>query len=189
MPATSEPAPGSVMPTAVISLAGDHLAQVGLFLRLIAGVVQVRAGHVGVHQHGDDEAGEGGLAQRFGEHQVGQRVGVATAIAASYISPNRPACPMRRSTSRGTKPCSSQAAACGSTSRARKRAHLLAQQFVLGGGVDGLGDHGAALHPEHAELRLADRRVERGADRPSASTRRVSAGSITPSSQRRALAK
>jgi hypothetical protein len=43
-------------------------------------VVQVRAGHVGVDQHGDDEAGVGGLAQRLGKHQVGQRVGLGAAI-------------------------------------------------------------------------------------------------------------
>ena len=63
-------------------LAGDHLAQVLVLLRRAARVVQVRAGHVGVDQHGDDEAGEGRLRQRLGEHQVGQRVGLRAAVRA-----------------------------------------------------------------------------------------------------------
>jgi hypothetical protein len=45
-------------------------------------VVQVRARHVGVDQHGDDEAAEGRLRQRLGEHQVGERVAVAAAVLA-----------------------------------------------------------------------------------------------------------
>ena len=43
-------------------------------------MVQMRAGHVGVHQHRDDETGKRALRQRFGKHQVGQRVGIATAV-------------------------------------------------------------------------------------------------------------
>jgi hypothetical protein len=45
-------------------------------------MVQMRARHVGMDQHGDDEAGEGGLGQRLGEHQVGQGIGLAAAVFA-----------------------------------------------------------------------------------------------------------
>ena len=45
-----------------------------------AGVVKVRCGHVGVHEHGDDEAAKRALRQRLGEHQVGHRVRAATAM-------------------------------------------------------------------------------------------------------------
>ena len=114
-------------------LAGDHAAQVLVLLRRVARVVQVRAGHVGVDQHGDDEAGEGGLRQRLGEHQVGQRVGARAPPYSPRTSgrAGRPA-PMRRSTSRGTKPCSSQASACGSTSLRDEARDLVAQQLVFG---------------------------------------------------------
>ena len=45
-------------------------------------MVQVRAGHVGMDQHGDDEAAKGGLRQGFGKYQVGQRIGLGTAVLA-----------------------------------------------------------------------------------------------------------
>ena len=45
-------------------------------------MVQVRARHVGVDQHGDHEAAEGRLRQRLGEHQVGERLAVAAAVLA-----------------------------------------------------------------------------------------------------------
>ena len=37
-------------------VAGDHSRQITRLLRRRARVVQVRAGHIGMHQHGDDEA-------------------------------------------------------------------------------------------------------------------------------------
>jgi len=55
---TSEPAPGlGLMPTALIDFARDHGSRhvLGL-LRGRAGMVQMRTGHVGVHQHAHDEA-------------------------------------------------------------------------------------------------------------------------------------
>ena len=45
---------------------------------------------------------------------------------------------------------------------------------------------GDELHPEDAERRLGDRRVQRGGD-PEREHARVSSGSITPSSQSRAV--
>ncbi|MCY1381631.1 hypothetical protein D9M69_695640 [compost metagenome] len=54
------------------------------------------------------------------------RLVMASASAPPYspsnAMPSNPAWPMRRNTSRGTMPVSSHAAACGSTSRSRKRA-------------------------------------------------------------------
>ena len=61
-------------------VAPDDAWQITRLLRRRARMVQVRAGHVRVHQHRDDEAAESGLRQRFGKHQVGQRVGLAPAI-------------------------------------------------------------------------------------------------------------
>ena len=49
-------------------------------LRRAPGVVQMRARHVGVDEDGDDEAAEGRLRQRFGEDQVGERVGAGAAV-------------------------------------------------------------------------------------------------------------
>ena len=46
-------------------------------------MVQMRAGHVGVHQDAHDEAGKGGLRQRFGKDQVGQRIGLGTTVFAA----------------------------------------------------------------------------------------------------------
>ena len=43
----------------------------------------MRAGHVGVHQHAHDEARKRGLRQRFGKHQIGQRIGLGTAVFAA----------------------------------------------------------------------------------------------------------
>ena len=51
--------------------ATDNPRQIFGFLRSAARMVQVRAGHVGVNQHRDDEAAKGGLAQGLGKHQVG----------------------------------------------------------------------------------------------------------------------
>ena len=50
------------------------------FLRLGARMVQMRAGHVGVHQHADDETGKRGLRQGLGKHHIGQGISFSTAI-------------------------------------------------------------------------------------------------------------
>ena len=50
------------------------------FLRLGARMVQMRAGHVGVHQHADDETGKRGLRQGLGKDQIGQGIGFCTAV-------------------------------------------------------------------------------------------------------------
>ena len=51
-------------------------------MRRSAGVVQMRTGHVGVHQHADNEAGKGGLRQAFCKHQIGQGVGLGATVLA-----------------------------------------------------------------------------------------------------------
>ena len=75
---TSEPASGSVTPTAVMS-SPDDLRQVLRDLRLRARVHQVRRGHVGVHQHGDREAAEGGAAELLGQQRGSARIHCAAA--------------------------------------------------------------------------------------------------------------
>ncbi len=61
-------------------LARDHPAQVAVALRLRAAVHEVRARHVGVHQHRHDEAAEGRARQRLLEHDGGERVGAGAAV-------------------------------------------------------------------------------------------------------------
>ena len=53
-------------------LTANGAREVLLFLRGTARMVQVRARHVGVDQHRDDEAAEGRLRQRLGEDEVGR---------------------------------------------------------------------------------------------------------------------
>ena len=52
-------------------------------------MVQMRAGHVGVHQHAHDEAGKCGLRQRFGKHQIGQRIGLGATVFALVHQPKK----------------------------------------------------------------------------------------------------
>ena len=70
-------------------LARRHTGQITRFLCGGARVHQMRAGHVGVHQHGDDEAAKGGLRQRFGKHQVGQRIRVTAAVLGADRQPQQ----------------------------------------------------------------------------------------------------
>ena len=118
MPATSEPAPGSVMPTAVISsppitrrryfsfCAGvPAWCRCGLAMSVCTSTVMMKPAKVDCDSASANTTFVSASAS-------------APPYALSYIRPNRPACPMRRSTSRGTQPCSSQACATGSTSRA-----------------------------------------------------------------------
>ncbi len=52
-------------------------------------MLQVRARHVGMDQHRDDEAAEGRLRQRLGKDQVGQCIGIATAEPAIEHQPEQ----------------------------------------------------------------------------------------------------
>ena len=74
MPATSEPAPGSVTPTAVMVLPAMTPGRYCLELALGAEADQMRARHVGVHQHGDGEAAMGRAADLLGQHDRGARI-------------------------------------------------------------------------------------------------------------------
>ena len=113
-------------------------------MRRRARMVQVRAGHVGVHQHSDDEAGKGGLRQRLGKHQVGQRIALAAAVLAL----------VHEAQQTGLAHAAQHIARhhAGLFPGGRVRLHffgneagdLVAQQFVLGGFVDG-GVHGESL--------------------------------------------
>jgi hypothetical protein len=120
-PATSEPASGSVMPTAVISsprvMPGIQRAscsrepawcRCGLAMSVCTSTVTMKPPKVLV-----DKAS---AKTRFVSASA-----PPPPHSGANIRPSMPAAPMRRSTSRGTKPASSQAGACGSTSRAAKR--------------------------------------------------------------------
>jgi hypothetical protein len=122
MPATSEPAPGSVMPTAVIvrpaitpgmycaSCAGlPAWCRCGLAMSVCTSTVMMKPPKVDC----DSASANTRLVSASAS---------APPYALEYIRPNRPASPILRSTSRGVQPASSQACACGSTSRAMKRA-------------------------------------------------------------------
>ena len=54
--------------------AGGDVGHPALELRARAGVIEVRRGHVGVHQHGDGEAAVGGAAELLRQHGVGERI-------------------------------------------------------------------------------------------------------------------
>ena len=69
--ATSEPAPGSVTPTAVMVLPAMTPGRYFSSWRLVPKRTQMRARHVGVDQHGDGEAAMGRAADLLGEHDRG----------------------------------------------------------------------------------------------------------------------
>ena len=54
--------------------AGGDVRHPALELLARAGVIEVRRGHVGVHQHGDGEAAVGGAAELLRQHGVGERI-------------------------------------------------------------------------------------------------------------------
>ena len=118
MPATSEPAPGSDTPTAVMHspevMRGMYLAfcaavpawcKCGLAMSVCTSTVMMKPAKVDC-----DKA------------SANTKLAMASAppppSSGSYIKPSKPASPILRNTSRGTLPSSSQACAKGSTSRA-----------------------------------------------------------------------
>ena len=149
-------------------------------------MVQVRARHVGVHEHGDDEAAEGRLRERFGEHQVGQRIGLRAAMFAGIHQPEQA----------GIAHLAQHLARCEAVALplfgerfdlpGDEARDLLAQLFVLVAEVDVVHRHPA--HMRNTPNFASGIGAFRLALMASASTRRVSAGSITPSSHSRALA-
>ena len=82
MPATSEPAPGSVMPRQPIGVAGDRGHEVALLLLLVAEQVDRRGDHVRVDGEAHVEAAAPRVAHRLGPHQ---RVEVVAALAAVLL--------------------------------------------------------------------------------------------------------
>jgi hypothetical protein len=156
-------------------------------LRGAAGMVQMRAGHVGVHEHGHDEAAEGALAQRLGKHEIGERIGSRAAVLGGVHDPEQPGVAHALQHLARHEALLLPGRAVRLDLARQEARHLLAQQLALGAEVD-------VLHRLHAYIRNTPKRGLAGmgafrlADRPSASTRRVSAGSITPSSHSRALA-
>ena len=133
-------------------LARSHTRQVTGFLCGRTRMVQVRAGHVGVHQHSDDEAGKGGLRQRLGKHQVGQRIALAAAVLA-LVHEAQQSGPAHTS-----QHIARHHAGLFPGGRVRldffgdESGDLVAQQFVLGGFVDG-GVHGESLKVSELFLR------------------------------------
>ena len=121
MPATSEPAPGSVMPTAVIVLpaitSGKYLAfcaavpawcKCGLAISVCTKTVMMKPAKVDC----DSASANTRLVNASAS---------APPYSLSYIKPKKPASPIRFKTSRGTLPACSHAIAWGSTSRSIKR--------------------------------------------------------------------
>ena len=122
MPATSEPAPGSVIATAVIVLpavmpgiqrafcaALPAWCRCGLAMSVWTSTVMMKPPKVDC----DSASAKTRLVSASAS---------APPCSSAYIRPSRPASPSFLSTSRGVMPASSQASACGSTSRATKRA-------------------------------------------------------------------
>jgi hypothetical protein len=149
-------------------------------------VVQVGAGHVGVHEYGDDEAAVGAVGQRVGEGQVGERVGVAAAVVALIHQAEEAR--LAHAAEHGARHLAITLPGVGKRLdlACHESAHLLAQQLVLGREV-GVA-HGRAHMRNTPNCGRSGMGAFRLALRPSASTRRVSAGSMTPSSHSRALA-
>ena len=108
-------------------------------------MVQVRAGHVGVHQHGNDEAGKGRLRQGFGKHQVGHGIGTAAAqLGVVHQAEQTGITHFSEYFARYLAvllPCLGK----GLYFARNELGHLIAQQGVLGGGVDVVKGVGHAL--------------------------------------------
>ena len=80
MPATSEPASGSVMPRQEIFSPWIDGHQVVLLLLLGAEQVHGRGGHVGVHRHAHREAAGVGARHLLGQHEVAVVVAALAAV-------------------------------------------------------------------------------------------------------------
>jgi hypothetical protein len=167
-------------------VAGEDLREPALLLRGSARVDQVRARHVGVHQHGDDESSRCRTRQRLLEDDVGHHVGAGATIGFGNRQ-SEPAERAHRTQHRTRHETLRVPRGSVRLDLARDEARYFAPQLlVLGPGVDRVAHR-------HAYMRNTPNCVTgigafNAAERPSARHMRVSSGSITPSSQSRALA-
>ena len=134
--------------------ARDDVRHVARLLRRRAGIGDVHRGHVGVHQHRDGEAAEGRAAELLARARRSR----AYPFRCRRIRPDSGcrgsrARPCGAASSRGTKPCSSQASACGFTSVSTKRRTCARSMLVLLAEV-GRGEGGVGSIEERAWLNV-----------------------------------
>ena len=90
IPATSEPASGSVMPRQEIFVARDRRHEVALLLLLGAEQVDRRRRHVRVHRDAHREAAGVGVRHLLGEHEVAEVVAALAAVLLGVGEPEQP---------------------------------------------------------------------------------------------------